>query len=438
MNNRRHFLRDLGLSAAALPFIAGLPSLGTAAPAPRKQRLILMFSPNGTLPPAFWPDEEGADFKLKPILEPLAPFKDRTLILNGVCNKVRGDGDSHMRGMSCALTGIELFAGNIMGGGGAPAGWAKGISIDQEIKNALQSRPDTRTRFGSLELGVAVPNQADPWTRWVYAGANKPVAPVDDPYRVFEKLYGQVKDKEMLKSILDGVSADLKKVRASVSAADRALLEEHETFVRAMERELAENKTQKLNQPAPTFEAGVSNENDQMPKLSRMQMDLLVNAMANDMTRVATFQFTRSVGSARMRWLGIEEGHHGLSHDPDLNAGSQEKLTKINRWFCGELAYLAGKLAATPEPGGTGSMLDHTLIAWTNELGKGNSHSLDNIPWVLVGGAPGFTMGRSLKLPKIAHNRLLLAFAHAMGHPLTTFGNPSLCAGGPLSLNAAT
>ena len=223
-----------------------------------------------------------------------------------------------------------------------------------------------------------------------------------------------------------------------MSAADRALLEEHETFVRAMERELAENKTQKLSQPAPAFEAGVSNENVQMPKLSRMQMDLLVNALANDMTRVATFQFTRSVGSARMRWLGIEEGHHGLSHDPDLNAGSQEKLTKINRWFCGELAYLAGKLAATPEPGGTGSMLDHTLIAWTNELGKGNSHTLNNIPWVLVGGAPGFAMGRSLKLPEVAHNRLLLAFAHAMGHPITTFGNPSLCVGGPLVLGAAT
>ena len=61
-------------------------------------------------------------------------------MLNGISNKVRGDGDNHMRGMSCLLTGDELLPGNIMGGGGNPAGWASSISIDQEIKNFLQSR----------------------------------------------------------------------------------------------------------------------------------------------------------------------------------------------------------------------------------------------------------------------------------------------------------
>ena len=45
-----------------------------------------------------------------------------------------------MRGMGCLLTGIELFPGNIQGGSDTPAGWAKGISIDQEIKNYLQKR----------------------------------------------------------------------------------------------------------------------------------------------------------------------------------------------------------------------------------------------------------------------------------------------------------
>ena len=95
-----------------------------------------MFSPNGVVPSAFWPDEEGATFKLKESLKPLEPFKDRTLILHGVCDKVRGDGDNHMRGMGCLLTGIELFPGNIQGGSDTPAGWAKGLSIDQEIKNS--------------------------------------------------------------------------------------------------------------------------------------------------------------------------------------------------------------------------------------------------------------------------------------------------------------
>ena len=137
--NRRRFLRQLGVSAAALPFLAGLPDL-VGAPLPqRRQRLIIMFSPNGTLPHEFWPDQEGEDFELKPILQPLEPFKKQTLVLKGVYNKVRGDGDSHMRGMSCLLTGSELLPGNILGGGGNPAGWASSISIDQEMKNFLQS-----------------------------------------------------------------------------------------------------------------------------------------------------------------------------------------------------------------------------------------------------------------------------------------------------------
>ena len=106
---------------------------------------------------AFWPDEEGAAFKLKPILEPLAPFQDRLLTLHGICDKIRGDGDNHMRGMGCMLTGIELFPGNIQGGSDTPAGWASGLSIDQEIKNFLQSKAETKTRFGSLEFGVVVP-----------------------------------------------------------------------------------------------------------------------------------------------------------------------------------------------------------------------------------------------------------------------------------------
>ncbi|MFT4691310.1 MAG: hypothetical protein ACI9OD_003533, partial [Limisphaerales bacterium] len=132
--NRREFLKGLGVSAAALPFLTGLPGLN-AAEGSAKQRLIIMFSPNGTIPGEFWPDQDGADFNLKRITKPLEPFKKQMLMLRGINNKVGGDGDRHMRGMSCLLTGTELFPGNIQGGSDTPAGWASGISIDQELKN---------------------------------------------------------------------------------------------------------------------------------------------------------------------------------------------------------------------------------------------------------------------------------------------------------------
>lgn len=436
--HRRHFLRDLGLSAAALPFLSGLPSL-TGAPTPqRRQRMILMFSPNGTLPQDFWPEQEGADFDLKPILKPLEAFKKRTLILNGVFNKVRGDGDSHMRGMSCLLTGAELLPGNIRGGGGNPAGWAGGISIDQEIKNYLQSQAATKTRFGSLEFGVAVPNRADPWTRMSYAGANQPVAPIDDPHQMLSKLYGRMKDKESLVSVLDDVYGDLKRVSTKLSARDKTLLDQHMTLVRELENDLKEaDKQSHLPHPVPDIDPSIELVNDNTPEISRIQIDLLVNALANDMARVGTLQYMRSVGMAQMRWLGVEEGHHSLSHDPDDNKDSYAKLLKINQWFAGEFAYLAKRLSETPELTGDGSMLDNTLIVWTNELGKGNSHTLDNIPCVMIGGEKtfGYKMDRSVKLDKQPHNRLLLSLAHSFGHSgLKTFGKADLCEGGALSL----
>ncbi|MCB1233289.1 MAG: DUF1552 domain-containing protein, partial [Verrucomicrobiae bacterium] len=316
---RRQFLRDLGVSAAALPFLSGLPGLQAAAGAP-KQRLIIMFSPNGTIPTEFWPEQIGEKFELKGILEPLKPFQDRMLTLKGVCNEIGGDGDRHMRGMSCLLTGTELFPGNIQGGSDSPAGWASGISIDQELKNFLQSREETKTRFGSLEFGVAVPNRADPWTRMSYAGPNNPVAPIDDPYQMLGKLYGQTKDKESLTSILDDVGEDLKRISTHLGAEDRARLQEHMTLVRELENELQNDKgNETLNHPVPELDPDIELVNDNTPRISRMQIDLLVNAMANDMNRVATLQFMRSVGQARMNWLGIEDGHHSLSHEPDNN-----------------------------------------------------------------------------------------------------------------------
>lgn len=458
--SRRDFLRDLGLSAAALPFVLNLPSLGFANQQARKQRLVVMFSPNGVVPKTFWPDEEGSEFTLKESLTPLEPFKDRLLTLHGVCDRVRGDGDNHMRGIGCLLTGVELFPGNIQGGSHTPAGWASGLSIDQEIKNYLQANEATRTRFGSLEFGVMVPERADTWTRMSYSGPNKPITPIDDPYQMFGKLYGKLKDQESLKSILDVLQDDLKKLASSVSAEDRQLLEEQTTFVRELEQELKASANESVGHAVPELEPGIKEDNDNMPKLCKLQIDLMVNSFVSDFARVATFQITNSVGQAKMRWLDINEGHHEISHSPDSDEKAQDKLTRINKWYAEQLAYLAKRLAETPEPGGQGSLLDNTTIVWTNELGKGNSHTLDNIPFVLLGNGLDFKMGRSLnydKTPpsrvlnaidqaadfvtgksikpgKVAHNRLLMSLANGFGHHITKFGNPDFCGDGPLSL----
>jgi hypothetical protein len=430
---RRSFIRDLGIASAALPLVSNLPSLGFADQERRKRRLVVMFTPNGVIPSTFFPDESGALTKFKESLSPLEPFRQRTLVLNGICDKIAGHGDAHLRGIGCLLTGIELFPGTIYERPDPPAGWASGISIDQEIANFLQADPSSRIRFRSLEFGVMVPERADTWTRMSYAGPNKPLTPISDPYQMFAKLYGRSKDEESVKSILDDLQGELKSVGSKLSEEDRRLLDEHATFVREMERELKSTQAADVGHAVPPLEPGVKERNDNIPRISKMQIELLVQSFASDFCRVATLQYTKSVGGAKMHWVGVNEGHHDLSHKPDNDADAAAKLTKINKWFCEQLAYLTQRLAAVPEPGSDGTLLDHTLIVWTNELGKGNSHSLDNIPFVLVGNGLDYRMGRSIKYPMVAHNRLLLSLAHGFGHNIERFGNPNLCCDGPLT-----
>lgn len=439
--NRRRMLGQsarFGAAAAAItPLLSALPSLAgqPSASQQKRMRLIIAFSPNGTVVDEFWPDQEGSDFQFKRILAPLEPYKQNVLVMKGVDNKITGLGDRHMRGMSCLLTGTELAPGTIQGGSDRPAGWAGGISIDQEIKNHLQSNTETQTRFGSLEFGVLVPHRADPWTRWSYAGRNRPVAPISDPYLMFEKLFGQVKDQETLASVLDDLAVDIKSVSKKASASDRDKIDRHLTFVRDLEKELQRSQTAVQAADPPELTPGVSEQNDNMPKLADMQMDLMVNALGSNNARVATFQFTKSVGNARMTWLGIQEGQHQLSHDPDLKKESQEKLTKINTWYTEQLVKLVEKLKATPEPQGDGSMFDHSIILWGNELGKGNSHTLRDIPFVAIAGDRcSWQTGRSLRFNKEPHNRLLMSLAHELGHPLQQFGMEKFSQAGPLGL----
>jgi hypothetical protein len=297
----------------------------------------------------------------------------------------------------------------------------------------LQNRPETRTRFGSLEFGVLVAERADTWTRMVYSGPNKPVAPVNDPYQMFARLYGGRKHRESLASVLDGLQEDFQKLRSAVGQEEGRLIDEHAALVRQMERELQNANADSLTPPPPELEPGIKQHDDNMPKLSRMQIELMVRAFAADFMRIGTLQYAYSTGDTVMSWLNIAGRHHDISHKPDDDQQAQQELTRINRWYCEQVAYLAQRLAETPEPGGEGSLLDNTTIVWTNELGQGNSHTHDNIPFVLIGGGLDFRMGRSLKFPAVPHNRLLIALVNAFGHELKQFGNPDYCGDGALT-----
>jgi hypothetical protein len=154
--------------------------------------------------------------------------------------------------------------------------------------------------------------------------------------------------------------------------------------------------------------------NDNFPALSRLQIDLLVGALACDATRVASLQYARGLAPTRFSWLGIGEEHHELSHAGDSDDVANDKLTQINAWYAGELAYLLTKLASVPE--GDGTLLDNCMVVWGNELAKGNAHNHYPVPFVIAGGAGGYLdPGRVVDCGDTPHNRLLVSICHAMG-----------------------
>ena len=83
-----------------------------------------------------------------------------------------------------------------------------------------------------------VPDRADTWTRWSYAGPNQPVAPISDPYQMFNKLYGQNQNRAMLASVWMTSREDFKKIEKLVSPEDRQMLQQHVDMVRSVEVEL--------------------------------------------------------------------------------------------------------------------------------------------------------------------------------------------------------
>lgn len=425
--SRRHFNFGLGASLLAAPFLGLLRGSARAAAGDgTAKRLILFFSPNGTVHQHWRPTGSGTsfDFPAGSILEPLRDWKSDLVVCDGL--DFYG-ADNHEGGMAAMLTGG--------GGAGTESG---GLSVDQYVA----SRIGGDTRFPSLELGV----QTSAWgggiqTRMSYRGPGVFAPPDDSPAGVFQRMFGDIAgtpgevDEALRRrqSILDLVSQDLSQIDRALGGAERQKLEAHLESIREVERSLGggpvpgtcEAPTPVADQPAY--------DNDSFPTIGKNQMDLMVASLACGLTRVASIQWAHTVAPQVFSWLGLSEGHHSLSHMADSNTAGVQDFVKAERWFAEQFAYLLGKLSSTPEPDGSGSMLQSSLVVWCKEMGDSRLHNCLSVPFVLAGQAGGYLdTGRYLKFDKQPHTKLLVSICHAMGLNNGTFGDPSYGTG-PLS-----
>lgn len=431
---RRHFLRAAGGAAVALPLLSSLRA--GAAPEEFPKRLVLMYTPNGVVPDAWWPTNVSGEsaWDLNAIHQPLKDFKDRLLFLNGIDLPITniGPGGLHQKGIGGLFTGQQLQSGELfIDGCGQRAGWANGISVEQEAAKVLA----IGTPITSLELGVRA-TENDVQGRIAYAGPGAPLPPMNDPSDVFKRLFsgfGQNSDeleelRARRRSVLDTVQAQFKAVSSRVSVEDRQKLDAHVTLVRDLESRMAATGNGSAACVAPAVPIALDpNSEDDMPKIAALHLDMLATAFACDLTRVASFQISTSLNHIRYPWLNSLGEGHALSHMGPSDAASRVELVARQTWHSQMLANFLKRLSEIPE--GSGTVLDNTLVLWGNEVSEGNTHSHSNIPFLMAGGGWHFRTGRSLQFSGASHNDLLVSVLNAMGVPATTFGQADLCHG---------
>lgn len=396
--NRRHLLRGAA-SVLAAPFVRLLERPARAAELGTAPRLLVIHSPNGTIPSRWTPTGTGAGYGFAPgsILEPLAGLESQLQVLQNLDFVV---GDNHEGGMAAMLTA------------GGP------ISVDQLVADEIGAT----TRFRSLELSALT----SAWggstqTRMVYRDGAF-VTPDDDPSNTWERVFGVLADDGLLKrrmSVLDLARSELTDLQARLGAEERIRLDAHLTALRSVERSLQGGGACTASDPG----VGNPQDNDQFPAVVKAQLDLAVQALACDATRVVTVQLSHTVSPVVFTWLDAADSHHGLSHADDGNTAGVDGFVACERWFAEQFRYLVDSLLALPDPVTGLPMLDSTVVLWAKELGDSRAHVCRGVPWVLAGNANGFFRpGRLVDMSGITHDQVLTSVANAVGVDIPAFG----------------
>ncbi len=405
---RRNFLGALGLAGGAAALFPWLAQRASAGGAPK--RLVLFYTPHGTVWDRWRPTGGETDFAFSPILSPMSHHRDRVVIMDGV--RIESGTDyyiPHTYTMPLLWTGSPIDATSATlfcreDHGNRCFGWNTGTSVDQFIASRL---PAT-TPYGTIELGIGN-GGLHPATRMIYSAPAAPKSPLDGPSTAWSTLFGSVMtdgDALRRRSVLDTVREDFAHRRASLSSRDRERLDAHATSLEELERALVPASAICDRPSMPTFDAETAMDR---------QLDLLVASLGCGLTNIASFQLSIGDNDGNLYpWVGITTGgHHTMSHDSGPDA--QTALAGLYTWYAQRFAYLLDRLAATPDVDGT-TLLDNTLVIWGSELGRAWDHDISNVPFVFAGGAGvGLRGGRYVQAPDTQLNRVLVTAMNAMG-----------------------
>jgi hypothetical protein len=408
--SRRAVLRGAGVTVA-LPWLESLA--GGAAAFPR--RFAVLFMGNGINGNHWWAKGAGVQMELGKSLQPLAPLRAKTNFIHGLFNKPSTAVGIHPGQTGGLLSGAPLQKGSVI---------RAGVSADQ----VLAERFGQETAQPSLVLGCEQPNTGFHETNYslVYSShiswqsPNSPVPLELYPSLAFDSLF-EDRGARRVRGILDAVREDAAGLHRRAGTADRAKLDEYLTSVRDVEKRVAP-----LRAPSAVARPTASRPPAGLPEDLREHMKLMCDVVAlafqTDRTRVASLLLCRDLSGLVYPFLDVRDSHHSVSHR-DLS----DDYERISRYYCGQLAYLAGRLDAMPE--GDGTVLDHSCLLFLSNMWAGWKHDNTRLPVVTVGGLGGsLQTGRVLDYYEKPDDQrklcsLYLSLMDRMGVTLDRFGD---------------
>ncbi len=446
-------IKGAGSIAIALPFLEIMSNDKLlAANGEFAKRFIAFYTPGGTVLKNWTPTGSETDFKLSPILSPLEAVKNKILVMSGL-QMASAKGEQHQAGAVALLTGTSQQD--------AANQYATGPSVDQ----ALASRLSKGKKFASLQMAVrwatGKSHGAVSPMNIINFEANSPFSPIPpavDPKEIWQSMFGSLSTDGKMdaaaalalqrdKSILDFVDKKYNALSKRLGQADRMALEQHLTKIRELETSLSATGGGAMCKP-PTLvdtsdynpRAGLDSADDgsnvaggtdkAIPKVGKFMMDMMVMAMACDLTGVGTMQWTDTEAKHTFPWLDtipsqpLINHHHFYQHDGGYKP---DELTRIYTWYASQFAYFIDALSKVNL--GDHTLLDETVMFWGSELQEPPTHSKTNMPFLLAGNGGGLKTGRWLTRQDSSHNNLLVNILNLCGDDRKTFGKADYVTG---------
>ncbi len=431
--SRRHVLRGVG-AALALPSLQVMldgSGLAFADGTPLPRRFITWFFGNGVIRSKWKPAQVGNTYTVSEQLAPLLDVRDYVSVISGFNVKtpnLRG----HHNGAAALLSGAPMIP---LDPGGAGYNSKFGMkSIDQVAADAIAGT----TTFKSLQLAVSkrfTRGEGPTLANMSHRGPDQPMPQETNPARLFNTLFAGFTPKDprdprdaMRANVLDAVKDDAKTLQARLGATDKQRLEAHLTGISELRTRvlaLPPVFTSACVKPAtPTQTNTDVGGIEPIEAVSSVMSDLLAMAFACDLTRVASFQFSGSVGGHCFKFLTPNEARdseHSITHE----AAQQDKVNQAVIFTMKNFAYTLKALERTLE--GTGNVLDNTVALCTSDVAEGLDHSINDYPVLLAGkGGGALRSGHHFRSGTGRNTSdILLTAMRALGTNATSVGSAS-------------